>query len=331
MKPPNAAPLEPRRYADRAACRAPAGLSAGSRVAGGKRRGSIYAIVLGMAILVSLIGLSAVAVGRVNLRVASIGSSGSNAELLALSAIEHATATVNTDAAWRTNYFSSIKVAPVALGRGTFTWKLVDEADDNLLAGGLQPVRVWGYGTVGEASRCYSVVLAPGGSNLVANPGMESGTTSYEVQATDCVLAPMTDAPHDGAKYVLVKTRFDRTAGPQQNLTGTVTSGTSYYVELWAKMTTGPEEPWISFVIKKAGSADTVYKVRGQQAKSTEWTRVTGTLTPSWSVTPDSVYLRIETNTSGQDFKIDDLKLIQSGASTPMAPAAETWRQEPLP
>jgi hypothetical protein len=303
----------------------------GARLGRRNRRGSIYAVVLGMAILVSLIGLSAVAVGRVNLRVASVGSDGSDAELLALSAVEHATSTINTDANWRTNYVSGTKIPQVRLGRGSFTWKLVDEADDSLATGGLQPVRVWGIGTAGEASRCYSVVLAPGGTNLATNPGMESGVANYEVQGTDCTLEPWADEPHNGAKYVWVKTRFDRTAGPQQNLTGKVTSGTSYYVELWVKMITGPEEPWFSFVIKKVGVSDTVYKVRGQMAKSTEWTRVYGTLTPSWSGTPDSVYWRIETNTSGQEFKIDDLKIVQAGGSTPMAPASETWRQEPLP
>jgi hypothetical protein len=263
--------------------------------------------------------------------VASVGSDGTDAELLALSAVEHSAATINTDSSWRTKYTSGAKITPVPMGRGSFTWKLVDESDDNLSSGGLQPVRVWGVGTVGEASRCYSVVLAPGGANLAANAGVESGTTGYEVQGTDCTLSAPTDDPHNGAKYILVKSRLDRTAGPQQNLTGKVNSGASYYVELWAKMATAAEEPWLSFVIKKAGSSDTVYKVRAQTAKSTDWTRVYGTLTPSWSTTPDSVYFRIETNSTAQDFKIDDLKIVQSTATTPMAPAAETWRQESPP
>src|SRR4051794_12022463 len=93
MNSTNAAQLPPNRDATRA-----------WRRAARKRRGSIYAVVLGMAILVSLIGLSAVAVGRVNMRVASIGSDGTDAELLSLSAIEHAAATINTDATWRSKY-----------------------------------------------------------------------------------------------------------------------------------------------------------------------------------------------------------------------------------
>ena len=93
-----------------------------------RRRGSIYAVVLGMALLVSLIGLSAVAVGRVNLKAAAVGGDAADAELLALSAVEHAAVTINTDSTWRTRYANDVEITPVRLGRGTVTWKLVDEA-----------------------------------------------------------------------------------------------------------------------------------------------------------------------------------------------------------
>src|SRR4051794_12263067 len=88
-----------------------------------RRRGSIYAVVLAMAILVSLIGLSAVAVGRINLRTASAGGDSSSAELMALSAIEHGIAVLNSDSNWRSNYTHDVECAPVTLGPGTFTWK----------------------------------------------------------------------------------------------------------------------------------------------------------------------------------------------------------------
>jgi hypothetical protein len=284
-----------------------------------------------MAILVSLIGLSAIAVGRVTLRVASVGSDGGDAELLALSAIEHAAATINTDSAWRSHYSNATPISPIALGRGTFTWRLVDEADGNLSSGGLQPVRIWGVGNVGEASRCYSVVFTPGGTNLAINPGTESGTTGYAVQGADCVLQSLSDDPHNGALYLLVKQRAGATAGPQQDLTGSIIKDASYYIEVWVKMTTASDDPWLSFVLKKSGQTDIPFRVRGQTATSSAWTRVSGTLTPTWSTTPDTVVFRIETNSTAQDFKIDDLKIVQSTSATPMAPVAESWHQETPP
>src|SRR5215208_4647786 len=84
----------------------------GARRAGrGARRGSIYAVVLGMALLVSLIGLSAVAVGRVNLRTAAVVGDAADAELLALSAVEHSAATINTDSTWRSKYTSDAELS----------------------------------------------------------------------------------------------------------------------------------------------------------------------------------------------------------------------------
>jgi Tfp pilus assembly protein PilX len=94
--------------------------------AAGRRRGSIYAVVLALAVLVSLIGLSAVAVGRINLRSAANSSDAAEAELLAVSAVEHGVAVLNSQANWRSNtlYFNEQTTNPVALGDGQFRWKL---------------------------------------------------------------------------------------------------------------------------------------------------------------------------------------------------------------
>src|SRR5256885_2561462 len=97
-----------------------------------RRRGSIYAVVLAMAILVSLIGLSAVAGGRINLRTAAAGGDSSSAELMAPSALEHGIAVLNSDSNWRSNYTNDVECAPVTLGPRTLTSKLRDEFDGDL-------------------------------------------------------------------------------------------------------------------------------------------------------------------------------------------------------
>src|SRR3954470_23585534 len=118
-----------------------------------RRRGSIYAVVLALAVLVSLIGLSAVAVGRINLRSAADSGDASAAELLAVSAVEHGVAVLNAQAGWRGNasYLNEQQTAPIPLGGGRFKWKLKDELDGDirLSVGGIQPVRLFGIGEVG--------------------------------------------------------------------------------------------------------------------------------------------------------------------------------------
>ena len=297
------------------------------------RRGAIYAVVLGMAMLVALIGLSAVAVGRVTLRRTASAGDGLDADLLARSAVEHAAAAMNTNSSWRTSYGNDLETPPVSLGRGAFTWKLVDEADGSLSTGGAQPVRVYGFGRVGEARRCFSVEFAPGGTNLLDNSGTELSLTNWAT-AGDCVLESHvnepSDSPHTGQRFIWVRGRAAATAGPQQDVTLKVSGGKSYYCEAWLRMKLAPEDAWLVLVCKKAGQLDTVYKVRTKTA-GTEWTKVSGTLNPSFTGLMDTILWRIETAGTAQEFQFDDVQLVEGGASAPMVPSADTWRQDPLP
>ena len=308
----------------------------------GRRRGSIYAVVLAMAILVSLIGLSAVAVGRINLRAAAGTGDAAAADLLALSAVEHAVAVVNTQAGWRNNnaYWDQKPTPPVALGNGTFAWKLADELDGDVQfsAGGIQPVRVFGMGRAGEARRKYSVLLIPTGTNLLANPGIEGGVNPFEVESGNCVLEAGSAAPHQGLRALRVSSRTDRFAGPRQDVLGKVASGKSYYAEAWIKMSTTPEIPKIALVVQGnggflgLGNWTEVYRAAPLDPVGLEWTRVGVALNTNWEGgTADKAYWRIETASSNQEFWVDDVKLIASTSSSipmPMAPARETWRQE---
>jgi len=301
-----------------------------------RNRGSIYAVVMALAILVSLIGLSAVAVGRINLRTASAGGDASTAELLALSAVEHATAVINSNSQWRSTYVNDTETSSMPLGAGSFTWKLQDELDSDLRlsVGGLQPARLFGIGRVGDARRMYSVVLVPTGTNLLSNPGIESGTAGYASDGGNCTLEANGTDVRNGLRSLRVYSRTGAGGGPIQDVTGKITNGKWYYFEAWMKMSTTPEEPAFSILVRKAGNPDQVLKKPiGQtpQPVGTDWTKVCASIYANWSGGADNVYWRVETNTSSQEFKMDDLKLIEApaaGAPMPMAPARETWRQE---
>lgn len=298
------------------------------------RRGSIYAVVLAMAVLVSLIGLSAVAVGRINLRTVAAGGDAASAELLALSAVEHAVTIINSDPNWRTTYFNDIEIAPVQLGSGTFTWKLVDEIDASLSSGGMQPVRVFGYGRVGDARRAFSVAVVPCGPNRLLNPGTEQGLTAWQPAGSGTGLESHSFAtsgkePKSGTYYISVKGRSDRFCGPQQDVTTSVVSGRRYYLEAWARMTSLSEVPWFVLVVQRAGYPDDIFRVQAQSA-GLAWTKMSGALYPTWTGTADKVYWRMETASSNQEFHVDDAKLIESTSPDPMGLDTATWRQDPV-
>ena len=302
-----------------------------------RRRGSIYAVVLAMAILVSLIGLSAVAVGRINLRAAAGGSDASSAELLAVSAVEHAITVLNSEAGWRGNtaYANEQRTNPIALGDGQFCWKLKDERDHNIAytAGGIQPVRVYGIGEVGDARRVYSVELVPTGTNLLTNPGFESGLLPYEAEGTCVVEATATDV-RNGLRSLMVRSRASNTSGPRQDVMAKIVDGKWYYAEAWVKMSTTEEVATISMVARKSGQTDVPMAAASGQTPQTvklEWTKIGYAFKANIPGGYDSVYWRITTSSSAQDFQVDDVKLIQEtspGVAMPMAPARETWKQE---
>lgn len=303
------------------------------------RRGSIYAVVLAMAILVSLIGLSAVAVGRINLRTALAGGDAASAELLALSAIEHAVAVVNDDSNWRSNFVHDQTAPPRELGTGQFTWKLLDEFDQDLrlTVGGIQPARVVGIGSVGEARRAFSVVLVPSGPNQLTNAGIEAGVSPFEVESGNCVLEAVSTEPHQGVRALRVTSRVDRLAGPQQDVTTKVSDGKWYYAEAWIRMSSAAEKPTVCLVVRGSGGLlglsnwEESYRASSANPVGFEWTKLRVTLNPNWGGgSVNRIYWRIETSATNQEFYVDDVKLIEAASPTPMAPSRDTWRQESL-
>ncbi len=120
------------------------------RVRTNRRRGSIYLLVLGMAVILTVIGLGAVTVSRVQARSTGGSQDWSEAQSLAFSAVEHALAQIDETDGWRSAY--SQQTIGKSLGRGTFTWRLVDEADGDLTNDPTSPFTVFAMGTVGDAS-----------------------------------------------------------------------------------------------------------------------------------------------------------------------------------
>ena len=96
------------------------------------RRGAILLVVLGVAVIVSMIALSALLVNRSTARRGSVGRDGSQAAILARAGLELGVSTVNSDADWRTTYTDGLWVENVALGEGTISIAGYDPTDGDL-------------------------------------------------------------------------------------------------------------------------------------------------------------------------------------------------------
>ena len=191
------------------------------------RQGSTYLLVLGVASVLTVIGLGALAVSRVNNRAASQSQDWIEAQLLAFSAVEQAMATINNTSNWRTAYNG--QTVQKSLGRGSFTWRLADDEDGSLTDQTTDPFTVYAVGTVGRATYStrthVSVVVTPlpglktalcAGGNVTcigAATTMGSGCLSAN-QTLTCIGWVAGDVQADRVRQVLFG-----------GVTGTVTQG----------------------------------------------------------------------------------------------------------
>lgn len=136
-----------------------------------RRRGSMYAMVIGITMLITVIGIGALATARVVTRGSTSAVQWQEAGATAVSAAEHAIAKLNADAAaapetWRSTYTSGAVAFDQPFGTGRLKWVLVDEDDGNIADDYADPIRLYGVGQVGQTLRVYSVQLQCGGNGL---------------------------------------------------------------------------------------------------------------------------------------------------------------------
>ena len=145
--------------------------NAGKSLAGGvshgdrRRRGSVYLAVLGAAALVTIIGLSALLIARIDLRRATDTSDLAQARLCALSGVDMGLLLIQRDpGGWRSTVAGAGGSLPAMdIGSGTFALEAVDPVDGDLLSGS-DPVLLTGIGYAGRARSKLQVRREANGS-----------------------------------------------------------------------------------------------------------------------------------------------------------------------
>jgi hypothetical protein len=294
-----------------------------------RRRGAMYLAVLLTATIVAIIGISALAATRIQLRAAEGDNNVAAARFYAQSAIEMGAFAVNSLASWRTTYTHGAWISDRAIGNGTYAFKLVDEENGNLTADPLGPVRLYGRGSAGEAVRTYSVVLAPETipQNVLSNPGFESGTTDwYILSPGSAEMGLDTSAPHSGTACVQLKNRDNRWNGPTQDITSVVKNGTPYEVDFWVNMDGYFDDVRGVFRLESTGDGVTYPQI--QVTPGAGWVEITGTITPVWNGDLISAAFYIGTSSFANPFRVDDVIVKVADSAIPMVAAPGTWRRE---
>ena len=263
---------------------------------------------------------------RNELRAASMAQNAVQADIGAQSLADLATYWVANDQWWRTNYTNNTWTTPQTVGGVSFTYKLIDELDGNLADDPNEPVRLYGKATVGDAVRIYSVRLNPRPvTNLLSNAGMESGTPQWS--AFNCTIESRSDDAHSGNKSLLVKSRTSSSACPYQDIAGFIEKGAVYQLEAWAKVDSGSCNVQVA-IYTLSSSGGSQYFTGPSTAVGTTWTRVIGTVTPTWSGTLNAAYFNVFTASGTTTFRFDDALMRRADSLPAVIAAPGTWRRE---
>ncbi|UCD74313.1 MAG: hypothetical protein JSV91_11030, partial [Phycisphaerales bacterium] len=128
-----------------------------------RRRGSVYLLVLGVAMLLTVIGVGSVLAVRSQRQAANLTSDAAEARLYAHSGLELARYWVQTEPSWRTSRAEGVWITDEPIGNGTFTIEAHDLGPNGDLADSSDgdPVLLIATGAKGDARHKMQVRLAP--------------------------------------------------------------------------------------------------------------------------------------------------------------------------
>lgn len=126
-----------------------------------RRHGSIYFVVLATALVVSVLGLSALWLQRIQHQAAVQARDAAQARLAAQAATEMGGFRIQADPNWRSAYPDGAWESNVPLGGGTYTLEGMDPSDNRLADAPGEPLLLVGTGVKGQAQQTRRLVLVP--------------------------------------------------------------------------------------------------------------------------------------------------------------------------
>lgn len=172
----------------------------------------------------------------------------------------------------------------------------------------------------------FTATPLPAGSNLLNNPGFETGISSWGCFGP-CIFSPATNPTHTGIGAGQVAQRTANWNGPSQNIAflGLMVNGGLYNSSIWARSVSGT--PTVHVTIKLTDSTgDNFFRLTNSATISnSDWTQLTGSAVLSWTGTLTGATFYVESEESAApfaDFFIDDGFFAVSGATPTPSPTS---------
>src|SRR6185436_1179620 len=144
-------------------------------------------------------------------------------------------------------------------------------------------------------------------SNLLTNPGFESGTTGWTCNG--CTGSAITSPVFAGTRAYQAAARTAAWAGPMQTVTSQVVNGQSRYSEVWVRMSSGTATANVTLEINTSTGTTWIAMTPNATVNSTGWTKLSGNATVSWSGTLNTAKWFVQTTSGTVTFYIDEAKM----------------------
>lgn len=150
-----------------------------------RRRGSVYIVVLGAAMIVGTIALATSGIGRLALRNALDQRDRRQAQIAARSGVEYALNWINQHPTWRSTLTSGVMSADLTAGKVVFSWSVTDE-DGDLANDTRDHAVVRAVGKSGNARAALEVTVEPSAVALTCleSAAHASGAVTIGANAT---------------------------------------------------------------------------------------------------------------------------------------------------
>lgn len=268
------------------------------------RRGGVYVAVIGVAMIVSIVSLSAMQITRLQLKSALAAEEMAEARLIAQSAVERAMMKITEIPTWRSVYTSGTLYPTdwLALGSGDLKFALID-SDGDLNDDQNDAVTVKGIGRSGDAAQVATVMLEPAGGPLDC------------LEVSLCVngnLEPQ--LPGTMTTHQIISSNGNTEVGSGANITGDVEAVGNISGSITGSETTGislremPHEHVFDYYLFNGTWIDVdSLPVDGSKNPLISSVLMTPTANPFGAKNPSGIYV---IDCLGKDLRIEDCRIV---------------------
>ncbi len=162
-----------------------------------------------------------------------------------------------------------------------------------------------------------SLASAYGDTNILVNPGFESGTDGWAGRG--CQIQAVSTPVHSGSGSAKATGRDSNWQGIRQSVFGKMADGKTYQISGWVRLDNASSDTVTVSVEQQDESGTNYYNVASAPATDSNWVQLSGNFTLNVNGTLSVLDVYFEGPASGVNFFVDDANVYGPEVSTPKA------------